>query len=129
VAGVGVVAGDAERELDHVQPADVDRPRRIEPRQHRRGRQRPMVAEQGRAVLAQLPGPVKHVLVRERHAAERAQVLAARPRLVGRRGRGQSALRVEPRHRAELSAAGLQRPDRGFRRLARRHLARPDAAR
>ena len=51
---MGVVPGDAEGELDHVEPADIDRPGRIEADEDGSGDGRAMAPHQGRSALRQL---------------------------------------------------------------------------
>ena len=103
---MGVVAGDAQRELDHVEPADIDRTGGVEPGEDGRGDAGRWPAHQRGPALGELAGAVEHVLVRQRHAVQRPERLAARRGPVGRVGRRQRALRIEPRH-------GVQRPGPG----------------
>ena len=76
----GVVAGDAERELDHVEPADIDRTGGVQPGDHR-GRDRPAGAPRIKAGAAfgELARTVEHVLVRQRHAVQGPERSAVAP--------------------------------------------------
>ena len=61
--GVVVVPGDAEGELDHVQPTDVDRSGRVEPSEDGRGDIGPVTPHHRGPQLGELARPIEHVLV------------------------------------------------------------------
>ena len=132
----------------------LSRPQSMAPAASRRAmtvarRDRPVAAEQGRAVLGQLAGAVEHVLVRERHAVQRPQLVApalrprprpsrrpaptrdraGRPRSAPARGcRARRARRAWPRrkkpHPDGSSPRARPRRGRGCRGRARRLLLR-----
>src|SRR5215469_5496520 len=81
-----VVAGRAIGELRHLQRAEPDGAGIFQPLQRRRGRARDEVAADQRAAGHDMAGVVIHVLVRQRHAMQRAAVLALGERCVGLAG-------------------------------------------
>src|SRR3546814_13860987 len=76
-----VVAGGAEGEFGHVEPAEVERAGGIEPGQRRRGLGRLPVPADRRAAARFLAGAVIHVLLCQRPAGPRPEFRAA---LLGR---------------------------------------------
>src|SRR3546814_17605475 len=76
IAGVAimvVVAGGAEGEFGHVEPAEVERAGGIEPGQRRRGPGRLPVTADRRAAARYLAGAVIHVILCQRHSGPRAE--------------------------------------------------------
>ena len=129
MAGVPIVPGDAERELHHVEPADVEGARGVQPAQHGCRHRRHVALEDRRAHLAEAAGAMEHVLVGERHAVQRPAQLARAALGIRRLGRLQGLLAMQPGHGVELRALLLQRVEAGGRRRDRGHVARADPAR
>ena len=98
-----VVAGRSQREFRQVQPAELDRPRRVEPRQHRRGVVGDESGADFRSATANLAGAVEHVLVRKWNAMQRTEPLPRldspirRAGLLTRRVRGHADEAIELR--------------------------------
>jgi len=78
VAPVDVMAGRADGELGHVQPAQVDRTGSGQPLHHGAGLFRPEILADLRTAGREAACGVVHVLVRQRHAVQRPQRLAPR---------------------------------------------------
>ena len=83
MAEIGVVAGRAIGELRHMQRAEPERTRRLQPFDDRRGGRCNPAFAQLRAAARHLAGRIKHVLMRERHAVQRPLELALRERGIG----------------------------------------------
>ena len=105
-----VVAGGAGGELRHVEPAEIDRASPIEAREGAAVVVRDEVPADARAAGGDVARPVEHVLVRQRHAVQRAGRLAPRERRIGRCSALQRRLRLQGneavQHRLEPLRAG-----------------------
>src|SRR5258706_7406815 len=116
MAGMPVMAGRTERELDHVENAELDRACRVQPLEHRRGRRRRALAEDLRAARRDHAAPVVHVLVRHRHAMQRSAQRTAREILIGETRSGERKLVVAAHEAVQARMHGLHAPERSLRR-------------
>jgi hypothetical protein len=117
---MGVVAGRSIGEFRHLQRAQTNRPGILQALQGCRGRRRNEIASDFRAAGDQLAGVVIHVLVRQRHAVQRAATVTFRQRRVGSIGGRQRLLRFD-RHEGVETGLPLRDPiETGLRRLPRR---------
>ena len=66
------MAGNAEREFDHVEPSYIERPGVVEPFQHRTSNIGNEVGANLGATTGNAPGPVEHVLMCQRHPMKRS---------------------------------------------------------
>ena len=102
-----IVTGRAVGELRHLQRAQPDRAGILQALQCRRRRGRDEIAPDLRAAGNDLAGLVIHVLVRQRHAMQRAAAFALRKRRVGGIGGRQRRL---PSIAMNALRRGCQRP-------------------
>ena len=77
VTKMDVVPGRTGGELRHVEDADLDRARRVEPLQHGGGGRRDLILQDLASAGGDLAGAIEHVLVGERHAVQRTAALPA----------------------------------------------------
>ena len=117
---MGVVAGRSVGELHHLQRAQPDRAGILQALQRRRGRGRDEIAANLRAAGDHLAGLVIHVLVRQRHAVQRAGEISLCQRRVGGIGRRQRLVGVDGHERVETGLPLRDAVEAGLRHLARR---------
>ena len=118
-AVMGVVAGRAVGELHHLQRAQPNRAGILQALQRGRGRGRDEIAADLRAAGHHLAGVVIHVLVRQRHAVQRAAAVALGQRRIGGIGRLQRRFGFD-RHEGIETRLPLRDPvEAGLRHLAR----------
>src|ERR1043166_8467060 len=129
VAEVLVVPGRSGGKLRHVQRAEVDGAGRIEPRERGRGGARAPVAADFRAAGRDAAGAVEHVLVRERHAVQRAADAPAGKLGAERGGLLERACGVDGDETIEPRLPALDARERRFGGLDRRELPRTDCRR
>src|SRR3984957_3880253 len=124
-----VMTGRAIGELYHLKRAEPDRARILQALQRGRGRGRDEIAPDQRAAGHHLAGVIIHVLVRQRHAMQRAAVVALCQRRVGFIGRFQRGFRLERHERIETGLPLGDAMQAGTRHLMRRQLLRGDRLR
>ena len=126
---VRVVAGRPVRELREVEPPDIERAGRVEPRKDGGGPVRHEVTPDFRAAGTHHARPVEHVLVGEGDAMERPRRLAGRERPVRRVGLVEGLVRVEADEAVEGAGMALDALDARGGHLAGGELAGADAVR
>ena len=104
-----VVAGEPERELDHVEPADIDSSGPIQPLDDGGRHVGHEVAAEPAAGGADPALAVEHVLVRERHAGQRPERCAIGARRIELLGGGQRIVTPELDDGVELGPMRLER--------------------
>ena len=126
VAEVNIVARGACGEFRHVQDADFDRARRVQPLQYRRGCRCDLILKDSASARGNLSRAVEHVLVCQRHAVQRTAPLAAFAFAItfARRFHRGFAVDADEAVAASLPCASLIKA--GFGQRHRRHAASRD---
>src|SRR3954447_16599072 len=116
-----IMAGRPVGELHHLQRAEADRAGILQPLQRGGGGGRDPVAANFGAAGDDLAGVVIHVLVRQRHAMQRAATVSFRQRRIGGIRRSQRFLLLDRHERIEARLPLRDAGKAGLRHLARRH--------